>query len=170
MSHPINHIGLTVPDLVAATKWYTEILGFHIITPSIVSIRNPDGNDDPFMKISLSLFPPELQKISTAFLTSGNGVGLELFEFEPKIMEETKADIARDYKRGGVFHFAVTVPDFDATLDKAIQAGAKRIGGGWETMGSKFQYIADPWGNTIELLSVSFERLLANRGQVEMPE
>ncbi|KAI1267074.1 Glyoxalase/Bleomycin resistance protein/Dihydroxybiphenyl dioxygenase [Xylariaceae sp. FL1019] len=168
MSYPINHIGLTVPDLAAATKWYIEVLGFAILTPSAVAHRDPNGNDGPFMKTSLELFPPELQMISTAFLTSGNGVGLELFEFDPKITDDTKADLARDYKRGGVFHFAVTVPDFDATLDKAIQTGAKKIGNTYNSMGAKIQYIADPWGNTVELLSMSFERLLANGGHVQM--
>ena len=59
----------------------------------------------------------------------------------------------------------VTCPDPDAVAEAACNDGAVRVG---ETAtvydGEKALYIRDPWGNIVEVLSCSFDQLLANRG------
>lgn len=97
-------------------------------------------------------------------MSAGNGIGIELFEFiEPRITSETEADFARDYKRGGLFHFGITVPDPDALCEKAVKAGGKKIGDTVPVYEYEALYVQDPWGTVIELISASFERLMANR-------
>ena len=39
-SSPSNHIGVSVPDLNKAVKWYHEVLGFNIVTEPM------EGSDD----------------------------------------------------------------------------------------------------------------------------
>ena len=59
---------------------------------------------------------------------------------------------------------AFTDPDPNALCKKACAAGAKQIGETVDVHGEQALYMSDPWGNTIELVSCSFEQLLANRG------
>jgi predicted enzyme related to lactoylglutathione lyase len=65
----------------------------------------------------------------------------------------------------GFFHIAVTAPDVDETLKRAIAEGGKQVG---ETvpMGptEKALYLSDPWGNVVEVLGCSYEALMANAG------
>lgn len=59
---------------------------------------------------------------------------------------------------------AVTAPDVEAACQRAIEHGGKQIG---ETVavgnGEKTLYLSDPWGNVVEVLSCSFEALMANK-------
>lgn len=110
-----------------------------------------------------------MQKVKIAWLSTGNGVGFEIFEFiDPptKSSEDANAkwSLEEQYQRGGFFHIGVTAPDPDAVAERACQDGASRIG---ETItsydGEKALYVRDPWGNVIEILSCSFEQLMGNR-------
>ena len=127
--------------------------------------RSADGSDAPIFRI----YGDKLNKVKVAWLSTGNSVGFEIFEFiDPptKSSDETNKTwtLEEQYQRGGFFHIAVTAPDPDAVADAACQDGAKRIG---ETItmydGDKTLYLRDPWGNIVELLSCSFEQLMANR-------
>lgn len=127
--------------------------------------RSADGSDSPIFKI----YGNKLNKVKVAWLSTGNSVGFEIFEFiDPptKTSEETNKNwtLEEQYQRGGFFHIAVTAPDPDAVAEAACQDGAVRIG---ETLtmydGDKTLYIRDPWGNVVEVLSCSFEQLMANR-------
>lgn len=92
-------------------------------------------------------------------MSTGNGVGFEIFEFldpKPYLPEQQF-----EYHRGGFFHVCVTDADPDALAEKVVAAGGTRIG---ETvdptgLGVKCLYVADPWGNVVEILDISFERL-----------
>lgn len=69
-----------------------------------------------------------------------------------------------DYTRGGVFHICVTDPDPDALCKKVVEAGGRQIGEVVKPLGEeRALYLGDPWGNTVEVLSCSFEQLMANR-------
>jgi catechol 2,3-dioxygenase-like lactoylglutathione lyase family enzyme len=160
-NHVVNHIAIAVPDVEAAVKWYTEILGFRKLrqTP-----RYSDRNITPDASI-FKIYGEKLQKLKIAFLTSGNGVGIELFEFVDPPMEHPATF---DYTRGGVFHICLTVADPEALCAKAIAAGGKKIGETvmpWAFLDEDdiAMYIQDPWGTVIEFLSCSFEMLAANR-------
>jgi catechol-2,3-dioxygenase len=75
-----------------------------------------------------------------------------------------KEPAAFDYTKGGFFHIGITDPEPDVLVKKVLEKGGKQIG---ETVtlydGEKALYMQDPWGNTIEVLSCSFEQLMANR-------
>jgi len=157
----MNHIAISVPDVEAAVKWYTEILGFRKLRQTV---RCTDRRVSPDADI-FKIYGEQLQALKIAFLTSGNGVGVELFEFVDPPM---KHPASFDFTRGGVFHICVTTSDPEGLCAKAVAAGAKKIR--QTVMPYKHLdeddialYIQDPWGTVIEFLSCSFEQLLSNR-------
>lgn len=109
-------------------------------------------------------------KVKTAFLSAGNGVGFEVFEFVDPPYEAPAPRDAFDYARAGVSHISITTPDVDAAVQSVKDAGGRQIGetlpSGRDLEGTMRQasYVQDPWGTVVELMSVSFEALLANRG------
>jgi hypothetical protein len=122
-----------------------------------MTARN-EAPDAPIFKI----YGDSLKQVKVAWLSAGNGVGFEVFEFvEPKTVIP-KEDF--EYTRAGFFHIAVTTPDPDATAKQVVENGGKQIGETVSMYGETALYVQDPWGNVIECLSCSFEMLMGNRG------
>ena len=68
------------------------------------------------------------------------------------------------YARGGFFHIAITAPDPEEVCKKIVSAGGCQIGKTIQLPGGESAlYTQDPWGNVIEVLSSSFEALMANK-------
>jgi len=148
-----------------AADWYGKHFGFRRIRNDRTTDRSIDGSDSPIFKI----YGNKLNKVKVAWLSTGNSVGFEIFEFiDPptKSSDSIKKDwtLEEQFKRGGYFHIGVTAPDPDSLADKACADGGVRIGESI-TMhdGEKALYLRDPWGNVVEVLSCSFEQLLGNR-------
>ncbi|KAK5115007.1 hypothetical protein LTR85_010045 [Meristemomyces frigidus] len=144
--------------------WYGKHFGFRRIKAD----NDVDGDKNPQAIAHMSkLYGNKLRKVKVVFLTTGNSVGFELFEFidppvKPADMETWTLE--EQYQRGGVFHFCLTVPEPQAVCDAVCKDGAAQIGEmihGYDGEGGL--YLRDPWGNVIELLSCSYEQLLANR-------
>jgi catechol 2,3-dioxygenase-like lactoylglutathione lyase family enzyme len=158
----VNHVAISVPDCDAAVKWYTEILGFR----NLRSVRGTSRSETPSAPI-FKIYDGALQEVKIAWLGTGNSIGFEIFEFkDPKYKEMGKAGFGEEkYARGGFFHIGVTAPEPDAVCEKVVKAGGKKIGETVELFdGDTALYMQDPWGNVIEVLSCSFEQLMANRG------
>ncbi|TPX08008.1 uncharacterized protein E0L32_010339 [Thyridium curvatum] len=156
----MNHIAISVPDLEAAIKFYTEILGFVEVRPASFTERaaSPDAS-------IFKIYPASLQSVKVAYLTTGNGCGIELFQFmAPRSGADDNNNFERDYFKGGLFHYCVTIRNPTEMCEAIVKAGGRKIGDDVDLhSGNKAIYAADPWGNVIELLSCSFERLMANR-------
>ncbi|EOO04240.1 putative glyoxalase bleomycin resistance dioxygenase superfamily protein [Phaeoacremonium minimum UCRPA7] len=158
-NHPVNHIAISIPDLQAAEEWYMRVLGFSRLRPS----KTLDRATEPHAAI-FKIYPTSLQRVQVAYLSSGNGVGVELFEFqEPRIRQGSESNFERDISRGGLFHMAITTPDVVAMCDHVVTSGGKMIGQAVTVFGQDAVYAQDPWGNVVELLSCSFDQLMSNR-------
>ena len=154
-NRPINHIAVSVVDVEASVKWYNEILGFELMGNKIHHIKRSEAPDSPIFGI----YPENLQEVKLAYMTTGNGVGFELFEFlDPK---SYLSEQSFEYHRGGFFHICVTDKDPDALAARIVESGGKRIGKTVRLASGDVNclYAADPWGNAIEILDISFERL-----------
>ncbi|KAF2650891.1 Glyoxalase/Bleomycin resistance protein/Dihydroxybiphenyl dioxygenase [Lophiostoma macrostomum CBS 122681] len=155
-NHVFNHVAISVPDCDKAVEWYGTVFGFK-------RIRGDRMTDRPTMSSSpiFSIYPSSLQKVKIAWLGTGNSVGFEVFEFiDPP--HQPAPDF--EYNRSGFFHIAVTAPDVEAACRRVVENGGRQIGetvsmGGEE----KALYASDPWGNVVEILSCSFEALMANK-------
>lgn len=165
-NHNINHIAITVDSLDKAAEWYSKHFGFRRIAPNLTIDRAKDGDEGVVFRV----YGDSLQKARIAFLTSGNGIGFEIFEFvDPPTVdaEEVKRDwsLQQQYQKGGVFHVAVTAPDPDAVAKRACEDGAMMVGEAISPReGERTVYVRDPWGLVVEIVSINFEHLVTYRG------
>ncbi|KAL1611842.1 hypothetical protein SLS60_000063 [Paraconiothyrium brasiliense] len=107
------------------------------------------------------IYDSKLNKVKIAWLGTGNSVGFEVFEF---IDPPNKPCLEFDYAKTGFFHIAVTAPDVEGAVKRVLENGGDQVGE-IVSMGAEDQaaYVRDPWGNVVELLSCSFEHLMANK-------
>ncbi|KAF2440517.1 Glyoxalase/Bleomycin resistance protein/Dihydroxybiphenyl dioxygenase [Karstenula rhodostoma CBS 690.94] len=155
-NHVINHVAISVPDCNKAVEWYGKVFGFRRIRGDAVTDR-AEAEDAPIFRI----YDSKLHKVKIAWLGTGNSVGFEIFEF---INPPNQPSPSFEYAKTGFFHIAVTSPDVAGAIKRVQENGGDQIG---ETLsmgpGDKAAYVRDPWGNVVELLSCSFEHLMANR-------
>ena len=155
----INHIAISVPNLDNAMTWYRGVLGFTVIRgPTELSADDPKvGN------ALLDIFGPQFKKLRIVWLSSGNNIGFEIFEFiGPK--QETEIP-QTPYWRGGMIHYSITDPNIEELVMKISETGGKQLTKIWEINPQKHHklaFCADPYGNTIEIYSHSFEQFHAN--------
>lgn len=152
----INHIGINVPDIDAAVAWYTSVLGFQVINPvtEVTAGEGPAGTR--FVQIN----GPKFGRCRIAYLTSGNGVGFEMFEFS----ELKTRPFADDWEfwRPGIWHMCITVSDVGALSARIAAAGGRQRTEVIESpagSGMTLSFCQDPWGNPIELWDASYDRV-----------
>jgi catechol 2,3-dioxygenase-like lactoylglutathione lyase family enzyme len=156
----INHIGLSVPDLDRAVAWYTEVLGFRLIQPTATFELPENPGPNPLT----DAFGPEFRSVRVAQMSTGNGTGIELFEFLQPAYQPPETTF--DYRRGGLFHFCVTDPDVDGLAQRIAATGGKiRSSQVWpfsEDRPYRLCLCEDPFGTVIEIYSHSQEQTYAN--------
>jgi catechol 2,3-dioxygenase-like lactoylglutathione lyase family enzyme len=149
---PIAHVGISVPDVEQALRWYARVLGLDPLGPT-VEVRAGDGHAG---RVASDVFGPGFGRFRQAHLTSANGVAIELFEF-----------VDPPGERHGIFHLCVVAPDVDGVAERIAAGGGRRTSRTWEIFpGEPYRtcYTKDPFGNTVELYSHSHERIWSNRG------
>jgi lactoylglutathione lyase len=144
LDHTLDHIGLTVGDLEAMTRWYTYVfrltVEFEFALEELdfrgVMLRSVDGH-----RIEL-------------LHRSGNRAGLQA-------SSPVDAALTR-----GFGHIALDVADVDLTYDEFVAAGAcdRMSPRPSPEPGVRMAYVADPEGNLIELLDRSAARARVGAG------
>ena len=132
MSHPkrIGHVVLNVKDVEESTKFYTEVLGFHISKQSEILL--------------------EMSTVTATFLTCGK-IHHDLALFQSRIPYKTKDGL-------GLNHIAIQVEDFEAlTAYYRILEPMNVIERCTDHGMTKSIYLTDPDGNGIELFCNSQE-------------
>jgi catechol 2,3-dioxygenase-like lactoylglutathione lyase family enzyme len=159
-AHCINHIGVSVPDIVAAMDWYGRVFGFTVIAEP-VEVRN-DGSH--FGDLAADICGARFGGMNIAHMVSGDGVGFELFEFlEPT--PERRGD-SMEYWKNGFFHLAITATDVAAKVAEIVKNGGLQRSKIWELFPGediRVCYCEDPYGNVLEIISHRYEQALANR-------
>lgn len=149
-----SHIGITVPDINKAVKFYTEVLGFYVIMePTAIK----EENKTAIGQMCIDVFGTGWETFNIAHLSTGDKIGVELFEFP----------VSKDLKptfepfKTGLFHFAVQDPDIEGLVKKIVEAGGKqRMPIRAYYPGEKpyrMCYVEDPFGNVFEVYSHSYE-------------
>ena len=147
----ITHVGIGVPELEAAMRWYTEVLGFERLGSTTRVLEN-EGHAGV---IAADVLGPGFGSFSQGHLVGANGVALELFEFE-----DPRAG------RRGIFHLCVVAPDLAAAADRIAASGGRRTSAIWPIFEGEpyvMCYCEDPFGNVVELYSHDHERVYGNR-------
>ena len=141
MIEKISQIGIVVPDMDKAIKFYEDILG---IGPINVLPREPEtcelhGKETHF-------------QLKTGFAFVG-GTQLELIQ----VLEGTSAhsEFLEKNPQGGIHHIAVYTTDIEGDLQKFAETGVKIIAKG-EYMRSKWAYLdsTEQSGLLLELIQL----------------
>lgn len=159
-----SHVGLSVPDIDAANKFYQEVLGFRSFTGGHVVTYNRSVNpDDVIFGIYKDV---NIMKVTWLRAANSDSVGIELFEFVDPPYTGPANGNDFDYRRGGFYHIGLTTSDPEGLLEKVIAAGGKQIGSLIPgANGNKFLYFHDPWGNVIELLTSPYDTMFGWKGE-----
>ena len=155
MTYPrtFSHIGLSVPNVTEAVKFYEDVMGWYtIMTPSDVV-----EDDSPIGVMCTDVFGPGWGKFRIAHMSTGDGIGIELFEFPNN---ETPEDNFEFWKTG-IFHYCVQDLDIEGLVEKIVAHGGKqRMPIREYYPGEKpyrMVYCEDPFGNLVEIYSHSYE-------------
>ena len=156
---PFNHVGIGVPDIHAAVTWYRDVLGcIVLVEPGTVS---DDGTH--FGELCKDIFGESWRSMQMAHLTTADGLGLELFQFE--VPEQSVPNNTYEYWRAGIFHICLTAPDIEEVRERIVQSGGKALSKVWTFYSNKpykTTYCQDPWGTVIELNSHSYSQVWSN--------
>ena len=158
MSHTyprsFSHIGISVPDVDKAVEFYTKVMGWYtIMEPTVITEDN-----SPIGEMCTDVFGPNWEKFKIAHLSTGDRIGVEIFEF--KDQENPKDNF--EYWKTGIFHFCVQDPDVEGLADRIVAAGGKKRmpEPRYYYPGEKpyrMIYMEDPFGNILEIYSHSYE-------------
>lgn len=149
-----SHIGITVPNIEQAVKFYTEVLGFYVIMePTLVK----EENKTAIGQMCIDVFGEGWGTFKIAHLSTGDKIGFELFEFnESKNLKPTFEPF-----RSGLFHFSIQDPDIEGLVKKIVDAGGKqRMPIREYYPGEKpyrMCYVEDPFGTVFEIYTHSYE-------------
>ncbi|MER6814204.1 VOC family protein [Spirillospora sp. NPDC000708] len=147
----IDHVGVTVPDLEAATAFFGAVLGAR---PLYDTLRREDGPvTGPETERRLGV-PAGTEEVAMRMLRLPNGPGLELFEFRGT--ERRPPALPSDF---GWQHVGFYVDDLDGAARSVADAGGVLLGEPQRLPGpeagdrNRYQYARTPWGSTFELLT-----------------
>ena len=147
--HGIQHIGLTVPDMEQAVRFFEDFFGAETCLST-----GPLLVDDAYMIRKLGV-PGNTRIKDIRVLRCANGSNLELFEYSgeagPKL-------IKRNSEVGG-WHFAFEVDDASVAAEQLRSNGVEVLEGpnyvdSGPLDGLTWVYFRAPWGQFLELVSI----------------
>lgn len=149
-----NHVAISVCNIESVVQWYSTVFGFQLIG-EIFHIKRSEQPDSAIFAI----YPSSLREVKLGWLTTGNGIGFEVFQFIDPKTDPKRQEF--EFQKPGFFHICVTDTNPDDLAKKVESSGGKRIGRTVDPIGTgvKCLYTADPWGNVVEILNVSFDQL-----------
>jgi catechol 2,3-dioxygenase-like lactoylglutathione lyase family enzyme len=155
----INHIAVSVTDLNSAVKWYKEVFGFIVVNGPVEF----EADDSSLGIVARDIHGPNFRKMRMVWLSSGNQVGFEMFEYiDPKA--ERRIDNF-EYWKSGFFHICVTDPNIEELCKRISDSGGRQRSRIWDVdpdKGYKIAFCEDPFGNVIEIYTHCYEQLVTS--------
>jgi catechol 2,3-dioxygenase-like lactoylglutathione lyase family enzyme len=147
----IDHIGVTVPDIDAATAFFTRALGAQVLYDTLRAEDGPRSGAAMEHKLGV---PKGTEQRAIRMLTLPSGPGLELFAFGGPRQREPALPCDLGWQ-----HLAVYVDDMDGALARVEEAGGQVLSDPSPLPGpeagerNRMAYARTPWGSTIELIT-----------------
>lgn len=149
----IDHIGITVPDIDAATQFLIAALGAEVLYESVSRVDPPIGGPETEKKFQLS---KDTQTVAVRMIKLPHGPGIELFEMHaPEQLQPVRPS---DF---GLQHFALYVDDMAAAIAQFTAAGGVLFDHPAPLLfpletgaGNLFCYGRAPWGTVIEFITL----------------
>ncbi|MGL4327494.1 MAG: lactoylglutathione lyase family protein [Tannerellaceae bacterium] len=149
-----SHIGITVPNLDEAVKFYRDVMGWYVIMEPTKVVEE---KETAIGQMCIDVFGEGWGDFRIAHLATSDKVGIELFEF--KQAAEKRPDF--DPFHAGLFHFSVQDPDIEGLVQKIVEAGGKQRMPIREYYPGekpfKMCYVEDPFGVVFEIYTHSYE-------------
>ena len=116
-------------DLEGVIDWYTKNLGFRHIGKIYEFDRKVNPDFGTFL-----IYGDKLNKGRFTWLVTGNGVGLELFQFDDPQQEAVKEPF--QFHKSGWFHLCISDHDPRGTKARLEKVGAKLVGKPFDIWGN----------------------------------
>lgn len=145
----VDHIGMTVPDIEAATTFFVDVLG----CKSVMSFGPISDDKGTFMQDALHVDPRAvIEKIT--LVRCGNGSNIELFQY--KTAQQNTARLRNSDI--GAYHIGLYVDDIEAAAERLKASKAETFMGPipiteGPAAGQSILYFLTPWGTQMELIS-----------------
>lgn len=143
----VDHIGFTVPDLDAATRFLIDVLGCELMY-TLGPYLDEEGS---WMTEHLAVHPRAVMR-RLNFLRCGP-ITLEVFEYEAP---DQRAEPPHNSDIGG-HHVALYVENLDAALEHLRAHGVRILSeptaSSGPSEGQRWVYFLSPWGMQFELVS-----------------
>lgn len=145
----IDHVGITVPNVVAAASWFEDVLGG--INPlTFGPFSDPTGD---FMHQLVDVDPRAVVD-QIRMVRAANGPGIELFQYAAPDQDHT----FRKNSDWGGHHIAFYVRHIDKAVEYLQTKGAQKRFGPFAVTagpaaGQTINYFQTPFGTDIELIS-----------------
>ncbi|MEA2804542.1 MAG: hypothetical protein QOG78_4926 [Rhodospirillaceae bacterium] len=147
----IDHLGITVPDLDAASRFFEEAFDAKPLFDNIKRSGEPFEGAKAEAMVGMA---PGTVLVTMRMMQLGNGPGIELFEMRGP--DQRPPARPSDF---GLQHFALYVDDIDFATERFVAAGGTMFSGPNEMeglekgKGNTWRYGRTPWGSVIELIS-----------------
>jgi len=155
----VEHVGLTVPDIEAATAFFVDVLGAEMLFEV-----GPFSSDDDWMKAHLGVHPRAVIR-RLRMLRLAMGASIELFEYSSPDQDQQRP---RNSDAGG-HHLAFYVAEMAAAVEHLRRNGIEVLGEPTTltegaSAGLTWVYFLAPWGLQLELVSAANGLAYERRG------
>ena len=165
----IQHIGVTVPDLDAATRFFAEGLRAEVAYDGLTTDDEPRSGPEVERQLGL---PPGAAIHRQRMFVIGQGPGLEVFEISG---QQRPASGLADF---GLNHIALYCDDIEGSLARLVAAGGEALSEVHgnsrheDSPGNGSVYVTAPWGMLIELQTIPNGHYYGpdSQAQVWMPQ
>jgi methylmalonyl-CoA/ethylmalonyl-CoA epimerase len=137
-AYEVDHLGIAVPDLVAATRFYCDVLGCPVSKPLTLDDQGIAIVFVPFTNTRIELIAPTVDPSPIPHILG----------------EHTINDFLRRQPAGGLHHVCYVIDDLLAVRDRLIASGMRTLGGTIIGAGGMPILFLDPgnaFGTLIEL-------------------
>ena len=152
MNRGIEHIGITVPDAEAATRFLADAFAAELIYQSLFRSDEPMGGGDVEKGLGV---PTGTRLRSVRLLRLTNGPNIEIFEIDAP--EQAQPAGLNDFELN---HFAIYTDDAEASVARFRAAGGELLSEPANSLlpteqadDNRFCYGQTPWGQIIEMIT-----------------
>jgi catechol 2,3-dioxygenase-like lactoylglutathione lyase family enzyme len=143
----LDHIGVTVPDLEEATRFFVDVLGWEYLYS-----LGPFQDDGDWMSEHLGVHPRATVPENRFFRCGGQAI----FEVFTYTAPDQRTSVPKNSDIGG-HHISLYVDDLDTAVEYLRSQGVTVLGDPTSSkgahLGQRWVYFLAPWGLQLELVS-----------------
>jgi hypothetical protein len=116
-NYPSSHIGITVPNIKEAVKFYSEVMGTLLWNHP----QSKKRKETAIGQMCIDVFGEDWEEFEIAHLATSDGIGIELFSFPHGVKEAPEFNPFNT----GLFHFVYKIQT-SKTSSQIVSYGGKQ--------------------------------------------